>query len=112
MLVQASDDCDERGGALDSLRVLMFDGHLLGQGRAKDARRRPLIVANPPSDAEFRRLIERLLVAGADSPHDLQATLRTRYPEAVVRPRELADEVFEVWYVYRDGHWIRSAEHA
>jgi len=39
----------------------------------------------------------------------LQRRLRDRFPRAIVRPRELAGERLEIWYVYRDGRWIRSA---
>ncbi|HYN70809.1 MAG TPA: hypothetical protein VEX41_11475 [Candidatus Eisenbacteria bacterium] len=63
---------------------------------------------NPSSDARFREMVDRFEAPGGSSPEDLETVLRTRYPAAVVRPRELAGERFEVWYVYRDGHWIRS----
>jgi hypothetical protein len=26
-----------------------------------------------------------------------------------VRPRELAGERTQIWYVYRDGHWVHPA---
>jgi hypothetical protein len=71
-------------------------------------RRRPIVVVNPSNDAGFRETVDRFVTTGGSRPDDLEAVLRTRYPEAVVRPRELAGERFEVWYVYRDGHWIRS----
>jgi hypothetical protein len=70
--------------------------------------RRPIIVANPPGDADFRALIDRSLVSGVEAPQNLESILRTRFPKAVVRPRELSNERFDVWYVYRDGHWIRG----
>lgn len=53
-------------------------------------------------------MIEAALLSGRCSREDLEAILRTRYPDAVVRPRELEAEETVVWYVYRDGHWIRS----
>ena len=71
-------------------------------------RRRPIVVVNPSNDAPFREMVDRFVATGGSRPDDLEAVLRTRFPEAVVRPRELAGERFEVWYVYRDGHWIRS----
>ena len=37
-----------------------------------------------------------------------QDALRTRYPRATVRRRELAAELHLVWYVYRDGHWVAN----
>ena len=70
--------------------------------------RRPIVVVNPSNDARFREMVDRFVATGGSRPDDLEAALRTRYPEAVVRRRELAGERFEVWYVYRDGHWIRS----
>jgi hypothetical protein len=76
--------------------------------RPSGAGRRPIIVANPPRDEVFSSLIERSLLAGSAEPHDLEDVLRTRYPQAVVRRRELAGESLDVWYVYRDGHWIES----
>jgi hypothetical protein len=87
----------------------------LARGIAEDqflfafqANGRPLIVANPAGDREFRALIDSSLLKGAGRPEDLEALLRTRYPQAIVRRRELAGEPTVVWYVYRDGHWIRS----
>ena len=71
-------------------------------------RHRPIVVVNPSSDTRFREMTDRFVTTGGSTPADLEAVLRTQYPEAVVRPRELAGERFEVWYVYRDGHWIRS----
>jgi hypothetical protein len=70
--------------------------------------RQPVIVANPAGDAEFRAFIESSLLAAAGRAEVLEALLRRRYPQALVRPRELAAERTVVWYVYRDGHWIRS----
>jgi hypothetical protein len=75
---------------------------------AESPRRRAMVVANPPGDRAFRRLIDGFLLPAGGRPEELEAILRTRYPEAVVRPRGLSGEPFEVWYVYRDGHWIRS----
>lgn len=75
---------------------------------AMETRRRPLIVANPAEDRPFRAFIDAGLLSGIGNPEELEAILRTRYPLAVVRPRELAGERTPVWYVYREGHWIRS----
>jgi hypothetical protein len=36
----------------------------------------------------------------------LEAALRLTYPNARVRRRELSGEAVEIWYVYREGHWI------
>jgi hypothetical protein len=79
---------------------------------ADDPGRRPVIIANPPGDREFRRMIDSALVSGEWRPQDLEKLLRTRYPSAVVRPRELDAERIAVWYAYRDGHWIRSEQDA
>lgn len=38
-------------------------------------------------------------------PAELQAVLRDRYPQTVVRSRDLSGETTSVWYVYRDGRW-------
>jgi hypothetical protein len=79
------------------------EGHF---GDATDRAERPIIVANPADDAVFKALIDSMLATGSRRPETLEALLRTRYPHALVRPRELAGERTEVWYVYRDGHWI------
>ncbi|HEX8939773.1 MAG TPA: hypothetical protein VF763_06380 [Candidatus Limnocylindrales bacterium] len=68
----------------------------------------PTLILNPPSDAEFARWAKRLALQKGMSPADLQALLRYRYPAAVVRRRELSGETGEVWYVYRDGHWVSA----
>jgi hypothetical protein len=65
---------------------------------------RPAPPAEGGSSDRHREPCER--PAGSPIPSDLEATLRTTYPLAVVRRRELASESFEVWYVYRDGHWV------
>lgn len=73
-------------------------------------RSRPLIVPNPAGDAAFREHIDQILARPLDRPSDLEALLRVHHPHAVVRRRELTDEELEVWYVYRDGHWIGGNE--
>lgn len=65
------------------------------------------LVLNPPDDEAFRQTALGLLGAGVETPVTLESELRRSYPEAVVRPRELAGERTEVWYVYRDGRWVR-----
>ena len=69
---------------------------------------RPILVLNPVGDTEFTGLAQRSLDGGVTTPRALQELLRERYPGAVVRPRELADERDPVWYIYRDGHWVRA----
>ena len=63
---------------------------------------------NPADDEDFVRRVNELVASGAAEPADLQCRLRAWYPNAVVRPRDLANEQSNVWYVYRDGHWIPS----
>jgi hypothetical protein len=64
---------------------------------------------NPPDDEAFVRRVNDLVAAGATEPQDLEGQLRAWYPDAVVRARDLANEPSNVWYVYRDGHWIPSS---
>jgi hypothetical protein len=68
--------------------------------------RRPTIVANPAGDRDFDARVEDALRAGARRPIDLELALRAAYPNVVVRRREISGESIEVWYVYRDGHWV------
>jgi len=70
--------------------------------------RAPTIVRNPPGDREFENAIDEVLADGVVDPAIAQARLRERYPLAVVRPRGLAGEPTPVWYVYREGRWIRG----
>jgi len=68
---------------------------------------RPVLMINPRDDAEFVSYVERQVAAGADSISALQDGIRERYPDAVVRKRELSGEWAVVWYVYREGRWVR-----
>ena len=70
---------------------------------------RPTLVLNPPDDADFRSVALALVEDGAADPARLQARLRDRWPLAIVRRRDLAGEQAQIWYVYRDGHWVRAA---
>ena len=63
---------------------------------------------NPADDESFVRRVNDLIAAGVDEPLDLEERLRAWYPNAVVRPRDLANEHTNLWYVYRDGHWVPS----
>jgi hypothetical protein len=67
---------------------------------------RPQLVLNPTDDADFRSLATTLVESGASTPTMLQDQLRAQHPDAIVRPRELAGESAEIWYVYRDGRWV------
>ena len=65
----------------------------------------PLLILNPRSDSAFVELVAELTADSVADPTDLQVRLRERYPEAIVRRRELSSEPTDVWYVYRDGRW-------
>jgi hypothetical protein len=69
---------------------------------------RPTLVLNPAGDEEFRSAAVHLVESGVLEPALLQDCLRRRWSRAIVRPRELAGEHDQVWYVYRDGHWVQS----
>ena len=68
---------------------------------------RPTLVLNPPDDEDIRSAAGTMIENGTVGPSLLQAHLRRRWPLALVRPRELAGERAQIWYVYRDGHWVR-----
>ncbi|MBX3032135.1 MAG: hypothetical protein KF809_18470 [Chloroflexi bacterium] len=80
-------------------------------GRDGDAigRTRPVLVINPATDGAFERVCRSAMRPPPTGPSDLQARLRSHYPQAVVRPRGLSGEMVVVWYVYREGHWVSSA---
>lgn len=71
------------------------------------APRDPVLMLNPVDDESFRRTVETWRPALWD-PAALQRYLRDRYPDAVVRPRDVPGEERATWYVYRDGYWINS----
>jgi hypothetical protein len=73
-----------------------------------DPEHRPTLILNPADDREFRAAADDLVGNGLAEPIHLQDRLRDRWPRAVVRPRELAGEQAQIWYVYRDGHWVHS----
>ena len=68
----------------------------------------PALRLNPGDDDDFAADVERLLDTGLRDASEFQARLRAFYPEALVRPRDLAYEPFVLWYVYRDGRWVHS----
>jgi len=75
---------------------------------AHDQPPRPTLILFPADDETFAVAAEQWIEDGSVMPEDLQAALRTRWPLALVRPRGLAGEHAAIWYVYRDGHWIRT----
>ena len=68
----------------------------------------PALFLNPADDLAFGGEVERLMEGGVAEADELERRLRDSYPSAVVRPRDLSNEPFVVWYVYRDGHWVAS----
>ena len=69
---------------------------------------KPTIVRNPADDDAFARAVDDVIDHEAADPARAQSLLRALYPRAVVRRRELDGERADVWYVYREGHWIRG----
>jgi hypothetical protein len=67
-----------------------------------------MLVVNPVADSAFVALANRLVDDGVDDPATLEQRLREQHPRAVVRPRILSGEPIQIWYVYRDGYWVRS----
>jgi hypothetical protein len=65
----------------------------------------PALHLNPSDDDAFAAAVDRLLAGGLRDAGEVQRRLRSAYPGALVRPRDLAHEPFVVWYVYRDGRW-------
>ncbi len=70
------------------------------------SRQSPLLFLNPLDDGAFRAHVDDLMGPSIREANELERLLRGDYPQAVVRPRDLASERLPVWYVYRDGHWI------
>ena len=68
----------------------------------------PTLVTNPTDDIEFANAAA-VAVRDATTIEQFQASLRARYPNVLARARALSGESL-VWYVYRDGHWIRSSD--
>jgi len=60
----------------------------------------------PRNDIEFVALVDAMALH-ATTPGDLERRLRGTYSRVVVRARDLEGDHTQVWYVYRDGHWIR-----
>jgi hypothetical protein len=67
----------------------------------------PTLVVNPADDQVFAAFAQLVVDHGTSSITDFQRRLRTVYPSATVHARELAGETLLVWYVYRNGHWVR-----
>jgi len=67
----------------------------------------PTLVTNPAGDSAFRAAAEAALEAGQPIG-EFERALRTGYLRAAVRERELSGERCVVWYVYREGHWVKK----
>jgi hypothetical protein len=79
--------------------------------RAPALSRRIVYLLNPADDVEFRTAVEAAERDGMTTPSELEARLRASAPRVLVRRRELDAEPVEVWYVYREGHWIPTEDH-
>lgn len=64
------------------------------------------LIVNPRDDPAFASFVRAVQAEGIATPDEFERRLRQRYPEAVVRLRDLHGETFIIWYVYRDGHWV------
>ena len=67
---------------------------------------RPILVVNPADDDVFGRFAQVLVDDDASSVGELERRLRRIYSKAVVHARELSQEPFVIWYVYREGRWV------
>ncbi len=70
-------------------------------------RQRPVLIVNPRDDPAFGTFVEELVAAGVPTTDALETALRRQYPLATVHKREISAERTVVWYVYREGRWIR-----
>jgi hypothetical protein len=71
----------------------------------------PVLVIVPTDDRAFEAFVRSVVGEDRVTPDILQGRVRQRYPDAVVRPRQLQDEPMVIWYVYRDGRWRPASEH-
>lgn len=66
------------------------------------------LITNPQTDTDFARRAEEL-ASEVDSPEELERLLREQWHRArVVRG---VTDIFERWYVYRDGRWVNTRDH-
>jgi hypothetical protein len=66
----------------------------------------PVLLVIPASDWQLAARAHEILGAGVRSPSELEARLRDLHPSLIVRRRDLSGESSELWYVYREGHWV------
>ncbi len=69
----------------------------------------PLLMINPSTDRELGQLARGLVIDAQATPETLEAALRPLFPRLVVHRRELSGEDVQIWYVYREGHWVSTA---
>ena len=63
------------------------------------------LVCLPTRDFAFADHVRSVMAAmlGVQDPAELQAAVRSTYPNPLVRPSELSGLRTPTWYVYRDG---------
>jgi hypothetical protein len=66
------------------------------------------VIINPESDQTFTGDVQRLATVALDEPEQLRELLRPLYPSVEVRNGVTDPDGTKRWYVYRDGHWMRS----
>jgi hypothetical protein len=97
--------CRERGQGLFGGRITL----IVRPGTSLHAERMgATLFLNPADDEAFVRRVNELVAAGIAEATEFETRLRAWYPHAVVRPRDLANERINTWYVYRDGHWVAT----
>ena len=70
----------------------------------------PVVMCLPSVDVAFRAAVQSALeTADAATPLLLERRLRSLYPGALVRQRDLSGESLAVWYAYRDGSYISAS---
>jgi hypothetical protein len=67
---------------------------------------RPTLITNPTGDAGFLQAVERAVEEADGDIGAAQLALRSQYPQAVLRARDISGETIVVWYAYRDGSWV------
>jgi hypothetical protein len=69
---------------------------------------RPDLVLIPGDDVKLISVALARLEESMGSTGDLEAALRSTFPQVRVQPTELFDGDRPTWYVYRDGNRRRS----
>ncbi len=66
----------------------------------------PSLIINPSADEEFGRVARMAVDLAAGDIRAAELGLRERYPNALIRARDISGETIVVWYVYREGLWV------